>query len=272
MTRQLLLILVLSAFSTTVFGQFIGNSYWDSKPKGKIDSVVETKYQFNDNDTTGRRFFDRFVYMFNAKGQVIKSTEHSMDNYFTLVTFYTYDDRDYIQQKQIDVKDDKTGTLDPSSMIFYTYTPNYQWVKVDRHWTGKTKPDSPTDFVEAIDLDQSGKALKDSSFYIGTLQMIRRHNYNYNTKGNLVELDDAEGNLGILPSKTYLTYDDNQNIIKDEYMIHRGTYNNVKELIRTYIRQYNYSKVDNNHNWLVKKEYVDGKFESITERQIYYAK
>ncbi|MDB5156564.1 MAG: sugar-binding protein [Mucilaginibacter sp.] len=255
-----------------VFGQFIGDSYKDSKPKGKIDSVVEIMYEFNDNDTTGRRFFDRFVYMFNAKGQVIKSTEHSMDSYFTLVTVYTYDDESYIQQKKIEEKDNRTGTLNPGSMIFYTYSPGYRWVKVDRHWTGKTRPDSPTDFVDAFDLDRSGRILKDSSFYIGTLQMIRRHNYNYNTKGNLVELDDAEGNLGIIPSKTYFTYDDNGNTIKEERMFYRGTYNNIKALMKTYIHSYTYPKLDNKLNWLVKKEYVDGKFERITERHIYYAK
>ncbi|HEY9533748.1 MAG TPA: hypothetical protein VIQ77_04400 [Mucilaginibacter sp.] len=253
------------------FGQFIDDSYKDAQTKDKVDSIVETKYLI-DIDTTDRSRIDRFVYIFNAKGQIVKSTEHSMNDYFTLITSYSYDDKDYIKEKRVDENDKKVDTFSPVSITIFTYTTNHQSVKADRRQTSNIKPDFLTDFTVKIDLDKSGKRLKDSSFYFGTSQITRRHNYRYNTKGNLVELDDAEGSLGIIPSKTFFTYDDNGNIIKEERMAYRGTYNNIKTLIKTYIRTYTYPKFDNKHNWLVKKDYNKGKLEGVTERHIYYSK
>ncbi|MGF7082000.1 hypothetical protein [Mucilaginibacter sp. UYCu711] len=272
MKRQFLVILVLSALSPTVFGQFIGDSYKDSKTKGKIDSVIETRYQFNDNDTTGRRFFDRLVYIFNVKGQIVKCTEHSMDSYFTLITVYSYDNKGYIQKKRVDEKDKNVDTLSAFSMTTYTYAPDYRSVKVDYIRTSKIKPDFLTDFTDFIDLDQSGKMLKDSSFYFGTSQITGRHSYHYNAKGYLVELDAADGNIGGMPAKTFFTYDNNDNIIKEELTFYHGTYNHITTPLNTYIRTYSYPKLDNKHNWLIKNNYYEDKLERITERRIYYSK
>ncbi|MES2428896.1 MAG: hypothetical protein V4560_18085 [Bacteroidota bacterium] len=271
--KSSLVIILLLAVSISSFGQFIGDSYKDARTKGKIDSIIETMYQFNDNDTTGRRYYDRFVYTFNAKGQLIKSTEHSMDSYFTLITVYNYDKKGYIKTKRIDEKDDKVDTLSPFSMTTYVYSPDHRSVKVDLRRTSKAEPgDFLTDFTDQIDLDPSGKMLKDSTFYFGTSHITKRYSYHYNANGILVELDAAEGNLGVIPSKSFFTYDDKGNMMKEECSFYRGTYNNIKAFMKTYIRRYTYPKLDNRHNWLVKKEYQDGKFERITERSIYYSK
>jgi hypothetical protein len=80
MKQLLLILLFLTALASTCVAQFVGDSYKDTKTKGKIDSIVEIRYQFPDNDTTNRSHDDKFVYIFNTKGQLIKSTEHSMDN------------------------------------------------------------------------------------------------------------------------------------------------------------------------------------------------
>ncbi|GAA4096283.1 hypothetical protein [Mucilaginibacter panaciglaebae] len=271
MKCQFFLVLFLLVLSPAVFGQFTGDSYKDAKIKGKVDSVIETRYLI-DNDTTDRSRFDRFVYIFNEKGRIVKSTEHSMNGYFTLITVYSYDDKGYIKEKRIDEKDKKVDTLSPVSITTFTYAANHQSVKADRRQTSKNKPDFLTDFTVRIDLDKSGKRLKDSSFYFGTSQITHRHNYRYNTKGVLVELRDAEGALGIIPSKTFFTYDDNGNLVKETRMSYRGYYNKPQALIKTYIRIYTYPKIDSKHNWLIKNEYFEGKLDRITERQITYYK
>jgi hypothetical protein len=272
MKQLLLILLFLTALASTCVAQFVGDSYKDTKTKGKIDSIVEIRYQFPDNDTTNRSHDDKFVYIFNTKGQLIKSTEHSMDSYFTMITFYSYDDAGYIKEKRVEEKDKNVDTLSPFSKITYNYGSLHQSFKSDRRQTSTIKPDFLTDFTDAVDLDQSGKVLKDSSFYFGTSQITQRHSYHYNAKGYLVELYAAEGNIGGIPSKTFFTYDDNDNITKRKLTFYHGTYNHLTTQLNTYIRTYNYPKLDSKHNWLIKKDYNEGKLERITERRIYYSK
>jgi hypothetical protein len=269
---RMMLVCSIMLNGLSAFEQYPLEIYQGAKPKGKIDTIFENKYEIPDNDTTIRSHDDKFVYIFNAKGHLVKSTEHSMDSYFTMITFYSYDEDGYIKEKRVDEKDKKVDTLSPFSKMTYNYGPLHQSFKADRSQTSTIKPDFLTDFTDAVDLDQSGKVLKDSSFYFGTSQITRRHNYHYNAKGYLVELDEAEGNIDGIPTKTFFTYDDNDNIIKAELTFYHGTYNHITTRLNTYIRTYSYPKLDNKHNWLIKNEYAEGKLERITERRIAYRK
>jgi hypothetical protein len=263
---------MISGTGITAFAQFTYDRQEGAKPKGKIDTIITTTYEYRNDDTT-RHFKEKNVNVYNAKGQLTVAYLYFYPQSFNVRlgdkeptpanAEYNYDDRGNVSEVRYYIR---------APMLWYKSTYAYssptKLVKVrhDVNRDNKMISDNYRSLFTDTKLDNSGKMIEEVE-YSDTSKIDFKRNFKYNSQGYLIEQNSfpnySEQTWASV--RMLLEYDRKGNLSKRSYFTIR---NDV--ILHSFAYTYTYTKFDRKGNWLVQKEYASDKLHTVIERRITY--
>lgn len=297
----LILMILISSYS---YIKKENNDLSEFNLKGKVKSVREFTYENIDNleDIQKNKPSGKFVVFYNIKGNLTKRYSYHSDGRLVVNNIYKYDNEGFLIERIIftlgemdfrytfkyDEKGNKIemtcynsdGSLNDKTtykydikdnqveIIMYNsnekleekseYTYNDKDIKMD----GKLelfKPDGSLDFSTIYNYDEKGNKIELYS-YESNRNFRNNDTFKYDDKGNLIEFISLYPNGNVYSKDTY-KYDEKGN------QIEKITFNSNSEIKENITTKYDY---DENENWVKKNVYSNKTLLYIKERKIEY--
>ena len=258
------LIIILLLVSSVSYAQFINGLNHRLNLHGKVQSCVTTQYNHLRYDTSARYKVSFDSLIFNSKGQEIKgfttSAVRGADTNKKYCFIPKYDKAGNLTEV---LSYDENGNAEFKNA--YSYSANKKLVTLKGYFLdGKHSYTNS----ESYKINGSGRILEkyhpNESFVPDVKCQYGKTVYKYNAKGLRVKEIEYDLN-GLEISKRFLKYNQNNEMSESNFIWLKDQRGNE------YIT-FTYIKYDKHHNWLVKNMFLNGKFHSVTERQITYYK
>ena len=263
--KLLLICQVLLLAGNMCFAQFSDGKAPAWAPlNGKVDSVIITEYAVTKSDmgqTKQRKYKIGLVYDKNGK--------LALQDMYSMAPKKQPNSPDRIQMRMSNNYDEGgrlIGTIfnnGYSNVVKEIYTYKSGTLQAEAKKYGIS--DNVLLETAQIQLDEAGDMVERSVFDT-TAKLVSKFTSKYNDRGQRIE--ETEFGVFIKPDtrKWLNTYNANGDLIRQVYYVGPGT------TVANNTSTYTYLKFDDQHNWLVKNIFVNGKLIRVTERSITYYK
>jgi hypothetical protein len=229
--------------------------------KGDVDSILNNQYMVAGGDSTIRENGTWYVSYYNKEG--LLSQNHYYPYNSDKMGFDMKDPRSIRNINHYDGNgelSDKTN-YDEQGQAYtkdvYTFDPSGISIELKHYYL----PKQSLIYIKKLSLDIKGNVIGESVYdFFGKLE--NKYRYKYNADNYCIE-KVAISVDGFKEYKTLFTYN-NGDLIKEIQ------YDDVGKVLTTYV--YQYPKYDEKHNWVIKRNYINGRLFQINERVIIYRK